>query len=68
MAGIGHLHAAQAAAAAGISKATLLRWIRQGKIDEAAELDRNGWRLFSPTEVEKIRTLAAATIPSKGRG
>lgn len=61
------LHAAETATAAGISKPTLLRWIKDGKIADAARRDRNGWRLFSPAEVEKIRNLAASTKPSGGR-
>ena len=61
------LHIAEAASAAGISKPTLLRWIKVGKIADAARRDRNDWRLFSPAEVEKIRAYAAATKPSGRR-
>lgn len=62
-----HWHAADAAAEAGISKPTLLRWIKQGKVAEAAKRDRNGWRLFDRGEVDQIKALASATAPSKGR-
>ena len=67
MVGCNDLHAAEAAAAAGISKPTLLRWIKEGKIADAARRDRNGWRIFTSAEVEKIRSLAASTKPSGGR-
>ncbi|MDG2535253.1 helix-turn-helix domain-containing protein [Sphingomonas sp. HITSZ_GF] len=59
-----HWHVADAAAEAGISKPTLLRWIKQGKIAEAAKRDRNGWRLFDRGEVDQIKALACATAPS----
>lgn len=61
------LRAAETATAAGISKPTLLRWIKDGKIADAARRDRNGWRLFAPAEVEKIKMFAASTKPSGGR-
>ena len=40
---------------AGISRGTLLRWIREGIIDEVELRDRNGWRLFSEKEVKKLK-------------
>lgn len=61
----GDLHIAETAAAAGISKPTLLRWIKDGKVKDAQRRDRNGWRIFSPAEVTAIRTLAASTKPAK---
>lgn len=64
MTGSTHLHAADAAAAAGISKPTLLRWIKHGKIADAARRDRNGWRIFDPNEVALIKAVAASTQPS----
>jgi predicted site-specific integrase-resolvase len=54
-------HAAEAAAEAGISKPTLLRWIKQGRVSDAAIRDRNGWRLFDRKEVARIKAEAAAT-------
>lgn len=61
-----HLHAAEAAAAAGISKPTLLRWIKLGKIADAARRDRNGWRIFDQEEVDRIKAVAASTHPVRG--
>jgi predicted site-specific integrase-resolvase len=61
-----NLHAAEAAAAAGISKPTLLRWIKLGKIADAARRDRNGWRIFDQDEVDRIKAVAASTYPVGG--
>lgn len=63
MASNSELHVAEAAAAAGISKPTLLRWIKDGKVDDAKKRDRNGWRIFSSDEVARIQALAASTKP-----
>lgn len=59
------LYVAEAAIAAGISKATLLRWIKDGKVEDAQRRDRNGWRIFAPAEVAAIKALAASTKPAK---
>jgi excisionase family DNA binding protein len=39
----------------GISKNTLLRWITSKKIPDAKHRDRNGWRLFTESEVDRIK-------------
>lgn len=44
----------------GISKATLFRWIRNGEYPDVQTRDRNGWRLFTKEEVEKLRNYAMA--------
>ncbi len=49
----------EAAKEAGISKATLLRWVEKGVVNDARKRDRNGWRLFSMTEIALIRSVAA---------
>jgi len=56
------IYAEQAAKMAGISKATLLRWLREGKIPEVAR-DVRGWRVFSEEEVSEIRDFANKIIP-----
>lgn len=48
---------AQVATAVGVSKDTLLRWMRQGLIKEPKR-DKRGWRLFSSVEVSSIRDYA----------
>jgi len=39
---------------AGISRATLLRWISDGIIEDASYRDRRGWRLFTEAEIKEI--------------
>jgi hypothetical protein len=56
--GVTYLSAQEAATAAGISKPTLLRWIKAKQVKDAARRDRNGWRLFAPSEVDAIRAYA----------
>lgn len=51
----------EAAIAAGISKATLLRWLKNGDVREPKR-DRRGWRIFSEDEVGEIRAWAHKTI------
>jgi hypothetical protein len=48
----------EVAAQAGISKPTLLRWIKNKRVIDSARRDRNGWRMFTPAEVDAIRKLA----------
>ena len=50
----------ETASAVGISKATLLRWLRNGDIREPKR-DRRGWRIFAAREVEEIRVWANKT-------
>lgn len=50
----------EAAEAAGISKATLLRWLRKGIVSEPRR-DRNGWRVFTAPEVKAIKICAEKT-------
>lgn len=56
------IYTAEAAKKAGISKATLLRWLKEGKVPEVAR-DIRGWRVFTEEEVERIREYANKIIP-----
>ncbi len=38
-----------------ISRATLMRWLKSGVIEEPLR-DRRGWRLFAADDMNKIRT------------
>ena len=38
----------------GVSRSTLLRWLKSGILKDAAHRDRWGWRLFSKADIEKI--------------
>jgi DNA-binding transcriptional MerR regulator len=50
----GPLNTAAAAKALGVSKATLLRWFREGKTVDVSR-DRNGWRIFTRDDLQRIR-------------
>jgi predicted site-specific integrase-resolvase len=39
---------------AGISRSTLLRWLRRGILKDASHRDRRGWRLFVESDVSRI--------------
>jgi DNA-binding transcriptional MerR regulator len=48
------LKTVQAAKILGISKSTLLRLFKDKKIDEVGR-DRNNWRVFSPSDIVRIK-------------
>jgi hypothetical protein len=52
-----HYTTHEAAHAAGISKSTLLRWIKEQRVEDVRR-DRNNWRVFSETDIRRIRELA----------
>ena len=41
----------------GISRATLMRWLKKGIIEEPLK-DRRGWRLFTENDLNRIQTEA----------
>lgn len=41
---------------AGISRNTLFRWLKVGIISEPERRDWRGWRLFSQSQVDYIKT------------
>ena len=45
---------AEACAAAGTNRNTLLRWIREGRFVDVTLRDRNGWRLFTDDDIERL--------------
>lgn len=49
---------AEAAAKIGISKVTLRRWIKDGKVQGASKKDVRGWRLFTEEDIERIKQYA----------
>ena len=59
-----HLRAHEVAKAAGISKNTLLRWLKAGKVPEVAR-DRNGWRIFTEDDVARVKAYAERTTPAE---
>ena len=42
---------------AGISRATLFRWLKEG-IPDKYRKDRRGWRIFTEEDLEKLRAQA----------
>ena len=45
----------EAAQRLGVSRQTLLRWFREGRVADTIKRDRNGWREFSAEDIEAIR-------------
>jgi len=43
---------------AGISKATLFRWVKVGILEDIVRRDRNGWRLFTQKDINRIKSEA----------
>ena len=43
---------------AGISRATLFRWLKAGIIKDETLKDRRGWRLFTEETIKKIKAEA----------
>ena len=40
---------------AGTNRNTLLRWIREGRFADVKTRDRNGWRLFTADDIERLQ-------------
>jgi predicted site-specific integrase-resolvase len=60
------LSTCQAARLIGVSRNTLLRWFREGRVADVAR-DRNGWRFFTTRDVERIRAYAHRLVPPRPR-
>jgi DNA-binding transcriptional MerR regulator len=43
---------------AGISRATLFRWLSEGIVVDTMRKDRKGWRLFSEQDITRIKAEA----------
>ena len=46
---------AEACKIAGTNRNTLLRWIRNGRFPDVKTRDRNGWRLFTEDDIERLK-------------
>jgi excisionase family DNA binding protein len=46
---------AEACEIAGTNRNTLLRWIRDGRFPDVKTRDRNGWRLFTEADIERLK-------------
>ena len=58
------MNSAKAAKELGISKVTLVRWINQNKVPDVAK-DRNGHRVFTDKDLERIKAYRDMLIPAK---
>lgn len=56
----------EAAAQVGVAPITLKRWLLDGKVAEVAR-DRNGWRVFSDADVERIKRYAVTLRDPEGK-
>jgi predicted site-specific integrase-resolvase len=52
---------------AGISKSTLLRWLRSGVVKRTCLRDRRGWRLYSKEDIDRIASVANQVSPEADR-
>lgn len=48
----------EASEMAGISRSTLLRWIKEGVLKDASHRDRRVWRLFTYADIRRIKVEA----------
>jgi len=53
--GVTYYRTAEACQIAGVSKNTLLRWVRQGLFADVEHKDRRGWRLFTEADLDRLK-------------
>jgi predicted site-specific integrase-resolvase len=50
----------------GVSRYTLLRWFREGRVEDVPRSRRNNYRAFRPQDIERIKGYAEAVdLPAK---
>jgi len=54
----------EAAKRVGVSPITLKRWLLSQKVAEVAR-NRNGWRVFTSKDIDRIRRFAEKLLPPK---
>ena len=57
----------QAARLIGVAPITLKRWLLSGRVDEV-QRDRNGWRVFTDEDVNRIKVYAGVLYPPLNAG
>lgn len=60
------LRATAVAKHAGISRATLTRWLKDTLIPEP-DRDRRGWRVWTQAEADQVRAIAQKITPSPAK-
>ena len=53
--GVKFFRTSEACAQAGISRMTLLRWIRDGSFADVEHRDWRGWRLFTEGDLARLK-------------
>lgn len=43
---------------AGVSRSTFFRWLKTGVLEDVPHKDRRGWRLFTKSDISKIKAEA----------
>jgi len=56
----------EAARMIGVAPITLKRWLLDEKVAEVSR-DRNGWRVFTQADIERIKAYAHKTVPPGAR-
>jgi DNA-binding transcriptional MerR regulator len=56
----------EAARLIGVAPITLKRWLLSRKVEEVSR-DRNGWRVFTHNDVQRIKRFADSIWPPKSR-
>jgi DNA-binding transcriptional MerR regulator len=46
---------AEACKKAGVSRATLFRWLKNQTFKDVANKDRRGWRLFTENDIQRLK-------------
>ena len=54
---------AEACKLAGISRATLFRWLKANIIENSFCVDRRGWKLFSAEDIARLKTEVTKISP-----
>jgi DNA-binding transcriptional MerR regulator len=57
---------AEACQMAGISRATLFRWLSIGIVGDVQNRDRRGWRLFSEFDINRLKAEANRITNEQG--
>lgn len=42
---------------AGTNVSTFFRWVREGKIADVEYRDRNGWRIFTSSDIQRLEAI-----------
>jgi predicted site-specific integrase-resolvase len=53
---------------AGISRNTLFKWLKEGVLSDVEYRDCRGWRLFTPAQLETLRTNTNHVVAVSRRG